>query len=192
MEYYKFFRKKNAESIKDNYEIITPSKKELEELLRDKLAEKLQMIDVVFDKQIRERYLKRKNKVIERGITERQIQKQIGIRVLVDFYDLLDSLSRLKGVNLNKNTANKELLKTKTQIKNKMMEVVSMIGVRNHYEDYLNELEEALCSFANILEISHEEIQSEQKKIEEKEGSFFEGRIVKEKEKLFDNNKSNI
>ena len=70
MEGCKFFRERNAESVRSEYELIVPTREELEVELKNKLIEKLDMIDVIFDEQKRAEYLKKKE-----GATKVELQE---------------------------------------------------------------------------------------------------------------------
>ena len=61
MEKY-FWREKNADLQIGKYEVIVPTKKQLFDELIKKLHEKVEMIDVIFDKEKRQQYLQTKGK----------------------------------------------------------------------------------------------------------------------------------
>ena len=76
-----FWREKNADVFKEKNEVYIPTSDELVDELINKFYEKLGMIDVIFVKQERDKYLAKKNKLISENMPELVIRQKIGTRV---------------------------------------------------------------------------------------------------------------
>ena len=96
-----FWREKNADVFKEKNEVYIPTLDELVDELINKFYEKLGMIDVIFVKQERDKYLAKKNKLISENMPELVIRQKIGTRVIVDFLQLIKDFCDLKNLNIN-------------------------------------------------------------------------------------------
>lgn len=114
----KFFRKNNALSIK-NAETIVPTKEELIEELVKKLSEKTYQIEVIYTKNLRDTYLKKKNKYEESlALSETQVKSLLAERVAVDLLQLFIDISRVYKLDItSKNTLK---IKTESKIKDEI------------------------------------------------------------------------
>lgn len=169
-----FWREKNASIFIDKHEIIMPNKKELFVELVEKLEEKLQMINVIFEKEKRQEYLTKKNKTTQKGMSELVIQQKIGTRVIIDFLQLIYDICKLKEIQIY--FSYKQTSQTKEGIYNSIK--TSIKNLQKDLENNLIIIYTSIMSLIKILSISYNKIEEERLKIEEKEGSFFNGKIV--------------
>ena len=169
-----FWREKNAEFYIDKYEIIVPSKQQLFVEIKNKFEEKLEMSDVIFDTAKRNEYLAKKNKNLPANVSEFAIQQQIGTRVIVDFLQLIKDMSELNdfSVIFNHNEQPKIYKEIYASIK------TAISNFDNGLLDSLQQIYDSIFSLINLLELSYENIEKQRKSIEEKEGSFYNGKIV--------------
>ena len=182
MEGCKFFRERNAESVREEYEIIIPSQDELEIELKNKLVEKLEMIDVIFDEQKRAEYLKKKGKEIPKGVSEVVIKQKIGLRVLVDFLDLAISLCMVCGFNYEELLIyNDNYIVDGGIFKGIFTESINNVASNKITEESLKELAGAVMMLMNNLKLDLVLVEEERLKVEKLEGSFLNGRILKPK-----------
>lgn len=182
MDGYKFFRERNAESVRDEYDLVVPTKEELEKELKNKLHEKLEMIDVIFDLDARASYLKQKGKVIPKGVSELEIKKKIGLRVIIDFLDLTIALCMVSGVDYEKLLIyNDNYIPDGGIFKGIFVESVNKILNNETTEDSLKELSNAVIMLMNNLRLGFDFVEEERLKVEKAEGSFLNGKILKPK-----------
>ena len=177
MAFYKFMREKNADFF-DKEKHISLDEKNLKLELVRKLQEKVAMFDVVFDKQARAVYLKQKNKQISEDISEFEIQQKIGLRVLVDYFDLVYSLAKIQNINKEKLFNYNELNSVKT-LKTRVLKVTNLLIKTSVSEDLLIELFGFIMSLANYLKFNIDDIEKELEKVNNKEGSFLNGKLIK-------------
>lgn len=171
----KFYREKNAKSIKDAKKRV-PSRQELIENLILKLKEKTNHIEVIKNKSLRDEYLKKKNKYEQSlEVSEEKIISLLMERVSIDIYELLITLSKI--INIKLSFENKKTKVTNTINKN-MLKLIS-----NLYNDSLKN--DALQKIANVFtcllknyNFSLEHIEKQMKCVIKKEGSFEKGLLV--------------
>ena len=189
MENYKFFRERNADSVRDEYEIIVPTSEELEKELKNKLVEKLSMIDVIFDSVARAEYLKVKGKDIPKGVSEVVVKQKIGLRVLVDFLDLTISLCMVCGFNYEELLIyNDNYLVDGGIFKELFIEAVNKIASEKTNEENIKGLAQAVMMLVNNLKLDIDVVEEERLKVEKAEGSFLNGKILKPKSVLDEQN----
>lgn len=176
---YKFFREKNALSLKDKQEVISLDDDQIINELLKKMEEKISMIDVIFDKFARDVYLKNKNKTIPENVAEIDIQKKISIRVLVDYFDLIYSFAKLREIDKDKLFNNNDIFKNMNHLKNRLFKAIYLLKTKNDFEEALKDLMSIVMSLANHFEIGKDLIEKELEKVNEKEGSFLNGKLVK-------------
>ena len=166
----KFYREKNAKSI-PAATIIKPSKEELIILLQEKLHEKINQIKVINNKKMREKYLKNKNKYeLSLTMSEQKVKNLLTERVCIDIYELLQTLSKLKQINLSSNE--KYNYKDLT-IANRMQTVANDNILTN-----IPELFKLLINLCLNHDFSLENIEILMKNVQDKEGSFENGLII--------------
>lgn len=169
-----FWREKNANNFIGKCNIVVPTSDELFEEIIKKFEEKLEMIDVIFDKTKRNEYLSKKNKTIPKGTPEFVIQQKIGSRVVIDFLQLVKDLCNLKNIKIDfPNIANS---KSKEEIYLSMKNAIS--NLKTIIKDSLVIIYENILNLTNILSLNYETLEAERQKVEEKEGSFYKGKIV--------------
>lgn len=169
-----FWREKNANIYIGENEVLVPNEQELFEELIKKFEEKLQMVNVIFDKEKRAEYLTRKNKTIPVGTPEIIIQQKIGTRVVVDFLQLIKDTCELKG--FKQNFSNEFISQTKEEICSSIKLAIEELNTKTN--DSLALIHKNTMSLIKILALSYDKIEEERQKIEEKEGSFFKGKFV--------------
>lgn len=183
MEGYKFFRERNADAVRDEYELIVPTSEELEKELKNKLAEKLAMIDVIFDEEKREEYLKKKGKEIPKNVSEVVVKQKIGLRVLVDFLDLAVSLCMVCGYNYEELLVyNDNYIADGGIFKELFTETVNKVASEETTEENLKEFAQVVMMLVNNLKLDIDEVEKERLKVEISEGSFLNGKILKPKQ----------
>ena len=161
-----FWREKNANIYVGKNEVVDPNKEELFDELVKKNEEKLQMLNVIFDKGKRIEYLTKKSKTIPIGTPEIAVQQKIGTRVIIDFLQLIYDICELKG--LKQNFSYEFILRTKEAIEE----------LKNKTNDSLVLIHKNIMSLIGILSLSYNNLEQERQKIEEKEGSFLKGKFV--------------
>ena len=172
MEKY-FWREKNADSLIGEYEVVVPTNEQLFDELIKKMYEKAEMIDVIFNKEKRLKYLQSKGKVVDDNILEIVIQQKIGSRVIVDFMQLtLDicSAKNIKFQELNNIKLEKE------KIKDYIIEALS--NIREEFDNSVSKICGAYICLAEILQLNITNLEMERQKIEDKEGTFYKGKFV--------------
>ena len=169
-----FWREKNANCFIGKCEIIVPTSNKLFEEIIKKFEEKLEMIDVIFDKTKRAEYLSKKNKTIPKENPELVIEQKIGSRVIVDFLQLVKDLFHLKNIKID--FPNIASSKSKEEIYLSMKDAIS--NLKTNTKNSLIIIYENILSLTNILSLNYEMLEVERQKVEEKEGSFYKGKIV--------------
>ena len=183
MEGCKFFRERNAESVRNEFDIIVPTKDELEIELKNKLHEKLEMIDVIFDMDARAAYLKAKGKVIPKGVSELDVKMKIGLRVVVDFLDLTIALCMVSEIDYERLLIhNDNYIPDGGIFKGMFVESVNKIINEETSEENLKELANAVIMLMNNLRLGFDIVEEERLKVEKAEGSFLNGKILKPKQ----------
>ena len=165
-----FYRELNALSIK-NASLVSPNKNLLPQLLKEKLTEKVNHLQTIFTKTLRDIYLNKKNKLSEaQNLPEYVIKTTLATRVAADILEILLALASLNGTTIDfTNIMAKDL--TEQEI---YLQFVS------HLNQGINitALASLLKSYLNVYNLSPTTILNEIKKIQEKEGSFLNGKLV--------------
>ena len=169
-----FWREKNANIYVGKNEVVDPNKEELFDELVKKNEEKLQMLNVIFDKGKRIEYLTKKSKTIPIGTPEIAVQQKIGTRVIIDFLQLIYDICEFKG--LKQNFSYEFILRTKEEIYNSIK--LAIEELKNKTNDSLVLIHKNIMSLIGILSLSYNNLEQERQKIEEKEGSFLKGKFV--------------
>ncbi len=179
----KFFRERNADFCKEEFDIIVPTKEELKFELKKKLFEKLKMIDVVFDAEARQVYLQSKNKEISKDLNEIEIRQEIGLRVLVDYLDLTIALCEVYGYDYE------ELLNYNDDkiVDHGIFREMFIATVKKFVEEEpslenMTSVAELVMMFINVLKLDIDEVEQERIRVEKAEGSFLHGKILKQKQ----------
>lgn len=169
----KFYREKNAKSIKGAKKRF-PSHQELIENLILKLKEKINHIEVVKNKQLRDEYLKKKNKYeLSQNMKESEIISLLMERVLVDIYELLITLSKI--LNIKTNFKNKKII---NNINTNMLNELANIYNESLKNDAIQNLSNLLSYLLYEYNFSLRHIESQMKLTIKKEGSFEKGMLV--------------
>jgi len=173
----KFYREKNALSIK-NANISTPNKKQLEKCLIDKLDEKANHVGVIFCEDLRNEYLQRKNKLdVAKTMKEFDIKKLLATRLSADLLQLYIDLSNVYNLPISF-----EVYDNYDCIEQEIEDL--LIVCCNELEKYedkratLKKLLSLTIKYASLFNLSFQDIQKEQIRIEQKEGNFFKGKFV--------------
>jgi len=174
MEKY-FWREKNANYYLEKCQVLSLSNEELFEEIVKKFEDKLEMINVIFDKEKRNEYLKKKNKSISSETPETIIKQKIGTRLIVDFLQLIKDLSFLKKINIT-------FSETETNIKNEF-EIynslkIEILNLKTNTNKSLNKIFNIVLYFIRFLSLDYDKLEIKRKEIEGKEGSFLKGKIV--------------
>lgn len=173
MEKY-FWRERNADKFINEFSVIQPTKQELFDEIVKKFYEKLEMINVIFDKTKRNEYLSKKNKTIPAGTPELAIQQKIGTRVIVDFLQLVKDICYLKNIKLD--SPNLKNFKSKDDIYFSINSAI--LNLANQTKNSLTIIFENILNLINLLSLDYDILEIERQKVEEKEGSFYKGKFV--------------
>ena len=173
-----FFREKNADSFigKDGVTVLEVSGDELLRNIKNKLIEKVEMINVIFEKSSRESYLKEKGKVIDMYIPEFEIQQKIGTRVIVDFLDLIYSLCKLLNISLDTTIVQDESVSINFYID--LRKYVEDLCEDNNVSENIQLIFDTIFFMSKYLGLKMQELDKERKIIEYNEGSFYNGKLV--------------
>lgn len=174
MEKY-FWREKNADKFINEFSVLQPTKQELFDEIIKKFYEKLDMINVIFDKTKRNEYLSKKNKTIPKNTAEIVIQQKIGTRVIVDFLQLIKDLSDLKNITLQLKEHNLGL-KNEIEIYNFLK--IEILKLKMNTAESLQEVLNIILFLVRFLSLKYDILEIERQKVEEKEGSFLKGKFV--------------
>lgn len=170
-----FWREKNANLFVGEKQIITPTKNELLKCLAAKFEEKIAMIDVIFDKEARQNYLTKKNKTIPQGTPEIKVQQKIASRVLPDLLQLVNDFCSYFSVKLQ-DTIKANNLNSIAELKASLATNLNRLTVST--QESLENIYADIFFLVEQLKLDIKALETERKAIEEKEGSFFNGKIV--------------
>ena len=97
-----FWREKNAIMCIGKFQVFEPTVQELEKELILKFEQKLNRINIIFDKNARKAYYQQDKKPKQdiTGLTEKQIQQKLGLRVVVDFFQLIKDLCNFYEIDI--------------------------------------------------------------------------------------------
>ena len=165
-----FYRELNAKQIK-NSTLVSPNKKLLPTLLTDKLVEKVNHIKTIFTKTLRDIYLKTKNKLSEaQNMPEYVVKTALATRVAADILEILLAFAELTSTEIDfTNIMAKDLTE---------QEIYLLFTKQLNKGINLTALASLLKSYLNVYNLSPTTILNEIKKIQEKEGSFLNGKLV--------------
>lgn len=179
-----FWREKNANIYIEKNEVVVPNKQELFEELVKKFEEKLQMINIIFNKEKRSEYLAKKNKIIPEGTPEIIIQQKIGTRVVIDLLQLIKDTCELKG--FKQDFSHVLISQTQEEIYNSIK--LAIEELKSKTNDSLIIIHKNIISLIEILSLSYDNLEQERQRIEEKEGSFLKGKFVIVWKRVYENN----
>lgn len=173
-----FFREKNADSFigKDGVTVLNVSKEDLFDNIKSKLIEKVEMVNVIFEKSSRESYLKEKGKVIDTYIPEVEVQQKIGTRVIIDFLDLIYSICKLLKVSLDTEILKEESISINFYID--LRKYVEDLCEENNIVENIQSIFDTIFFMAKYLGLKMQDLERERKEVELKEGSFYNGKLV--------------
>ena len=169
-----FWREKNADVFKEKNEVYIPTSDELVDELINKFYEKLGMIDVIFVKQERDKYVAKKNKLISENMPELVIRQKIGTRVIVDFLQLIKDFCDLKNLSINFEfeVCNKD----KENICKSLKYAINNLKVEPQTSVQI--IFENVFSLMDLLQLNYEDMEKERIIVENKEGNFRNGKFV--------------
>ncbi len=170
-----FWRENNANIYKGKCDIISPTPEELFDEIRNKFYEKLKMILVIFNQNERIAYLEKKGKSIPAGTPELIVEQKIGTRVIIDFLQLIKDMCSLKNIDFDYNvqiTDTKDITLLYNDINKAISSLENNISI-NLLTIYVNVL-----YLINKLSLNYSMLEKERKVVEEKEGNFYNGKIV--------------
>lgn len=179
MEKY-FWREKNANFFLGKNEVIEPTKEELERELILKFAQKLDRIDVIFDRNAREDYFinDKKPKPNIENMSESEIQQKIGLNVVVDFIQVVRDICEFYKYDFKKLSSKSHNKITKEEIKRNIKNDINNLFIRQDIFDRINDIYQNAIYLANLLNLDLELIEQTRKEKEEKQGNFFNGKYV--------------
>lgn len=173
----KFFREKNALSIK-NAKIVNPSKDELNDFLIKKLIEKANHIETIYDNQLRNNYLKKKDKFeIANKHTEEYVKKFLAQRLSVDLFQLLNDMCLNYDIKINFDN-NKNLSYNELEIRENILKICEDINGKKAIYNKMKNLLNLFVCYLKIYNLSLKTIKANMIEVENKEGNFYNGKIV--------------
>ena len=171
-----FWREKNAEFQIGKFEVVAPTSEQLFDELVKKIYEKIEMIDVIFDENQRRFYLRKKGKIIDDNIPEIVIQQKIGTRVIVDFLQLVKDVCELKSIKVKSTCRHNKIEKEK--IKLTLENAILELKTNDRIEIGIDLIYDVILSLAETLSLKYEVLEMERQKVEDLEGSFYNGKYV--------------
>lgn len=173
----KFYREKNALSIQ-NANISTPNKKQLEKCLIDKLDEKANHIGTIFCEDLRNEYLQRKNKLdIAKTMQEFDVKKLLATRLSADLLQLYIDLSSLYNLPISYDSYD-DYDCIEQEIEDLLIICCNELEKYEEKTKIMRKILGLIIKYASLFNLSFQDIQKEQIKIEQKEGSFYNGKFV--------------
>lgn len=178
MEKKYFWREKNADACMGKGKVFEPTREELKAELVAKLRQKLDRVDVIFDKAARKNYWETDEKSKSFNLedfSEEELQRKIGLNVVVDFLQLTRDLCQFYEIELRRQNPNKlsvEDIKKQYEINIKSLDDESEI--QSSVENILR----TTISLMNLLGLAFEDVEQKRKEKEEKQGSFYKGKYV--------------
>ena len=118
--------------------------------------------------------MSKKNRTILKETPELVIEQKIGSRVVIDFLQLIKDLCNLKNIKID--FPNFVSPKSKEKIYLSIKNAISNLKIST--KDSLIIIYENILSLTKILSLNYDIIENERQKAEEKEGSFYKGKIV--------------
>lgn len=173
----KFYREKNALNI-NGAQVISPNKDELEGLLIGKLQEKTAHMVVVHNKELRDKYLAGKNKLEEAiELGDQETEKRLALRLAADILQLVYDLAKVYRAKVE--LVNKEQTSISTSdIQKELVWCCEKIQTKQHKDKILDVIVHLLYAYIDDFCITMDDVVAECEKIEESEGTFFNGKIV--------------
>ncbi len=173
----KFYREINANSIKEA-KLEIPSKDELQVALVEKLREKTEHINVLINNSDRESYLLKKNKFEEsKKYSEQEIKSLLAKRLIVDMFQLFSDLQRTFNENLKITLSLREGF-NEEQIQKELFWCCDKLLTKKTKSEIFEEIAINLFSLSNLYGFTLDEIENERKRVEEKEGNYYNGKYV--------------
>ena len=173
---YKFWKEYNANLFNNKFVVYEPDRNTIFKELVNKCQEKCQMIDVIFNRNKRQQYLENKGKSIPCGTPELVVKQKIGTRVIVDLLQLIKDLRQFFGKNITLKKHN-ILPGTVEDTKFLLNNAISIMNTDTY--NAINQMYNATAQLSILLELNLDDLEIERQKVEEKEGSFLKGKIVK-------------
>ncbi len=173
----KFFRELNSNKI-SNAKITAPSKEELKMLLIEKLKQKAKHIDVLLNKAEQEAYLLKKGKLEEASkLSDAEINQFLAKRLITDIYQLFIDLCKVFNEKVQINPEYKSTLNAK-EIQKELDWCCEKLLTKKTKSELLVEISNSVIVLCTLYNLSFNEIEETQKEIEQKEGSYYNGKIV--------------
>lgn len=165
-----FYRELNAKSIA-NATLVSPNKHLLPELLKEKLADKVSHLQTIYTKTLRDIYLNKKNMLTKaETMPEYVVKTLLATRVAADILEILLAFADLSSTEIDfTNIMAKDLTE---------QEIYLLFTKQLNEGINLTALASLLKSYLNVYNLSPTTILNEIKKIQEKEGSFLNGKLV--------------
>ena len=165
-----FYRELNAKSIA-NATLVSPNKQLLPELLKEKLADKVSHLQTIYTKTLRDIYLNKKNMLTKaETMPEYVVKTLLATRVAADILEILLAFADLSSTEIDfTNIMAKDLTE---------QEIYLLFTKQLNEGINLTALASLLKSYLNVYNLNPTTILNEIKKIQEKEGSFLNGKLV--------------
>lgn len=174
-----FWREKNAMGCAGKGEILNPTKEELEKELVSKLWQKLDRIEIIFDKNARKQYWEqdeKPKKIKLEDYSEEELQQLIGMNVVVDFLQLIHDLCQFYSVSFNSFKRQPQNLDIEG-IKVVLRENIGHVGSKN-IEITLSNIYNLILSLMKILNLNYDIVENKRLEKEKKQGNFYNGKYV--------------
>lgn len=173
-----FWREKNADKFLGRFKVERPDRQSLERELILKLEQKLGRLDVVFDKEAREKYYQNdpKPKKSLEGLTEKEIVRLLGTNLAVDFLQLCFDFCDFYGFDKLFESSAKGL--TLGEVKGNLNRIIEDLKNGTNKEEQMENLFGCAVETAGLSDAMWEDVEALRSEKEEDEGTFFNGKYV--------------
>ena len=176
-----FWREKNADLFLGKNEVILPTREELEEELVKKLAQKVERLIMIYNKKARELYFSKDEKANDiklENLSEKEIQKIIGFNVAVDFLQLIKDLCLFYNIKVEKPLKGNQIANSFEELATDIYKQIENLLKKTQVVDSIQAIYNSIFTLSEMLDLSFNEIEEQQIKREEKQGSFYKGKYV--------------
>ena len=173
-----FWREKNALSCIGKGKIINPTKEELGEELILKLWQKLDRVEIIYNKDARRKYWEqdeKPKKIKLEDYSEKKLQQLIGMNVVVEFLQLIHDLCQFNKIDFNalkKQPQNLNFNEVKQELR------INIEKIDGNIKIALNNILNIILSLINLLNLNYDIVEKKRLEKEKKQGNFYNGKYV--------------
>ena len=176
-----FYREKNAKSIQNCLK-FTPKTQKLGDFLINKLKEKANHIETIYNNELRYEYLKKKNKLEKaKDMTEKEIKTFLAKRLSIDMLQLYKDMLKyylIDESNIQFNPVNLDFNLQELEYKNRLLVICEEIKNSEDKTNIFKNFWNIILGYISLYNFSFETIEKDRLKVEEKEGNFYNGLVV--------------